>query len=429
MSGEEQPLVGMATGMLEIAQQRLAQAYPFHARFIATWHTQASTLVHTMGVTVSGGKIVLYFNPTFVVACSFPHLIGVLHHEVNHLLFGHLFMDPADFPDGPAFTVAQEVTANEWIPEPLPGTPVLLARFPQLPANEDTCTRYHRLARASGGQSTYQTGHPMDHKRPQPVPNSVSSGHKQPPSAPLSEAVATLDDHHVWAEARASGPLAQMAVRVLIRQAVEALSPAQWQHLPPALRAHLRAMGSGATAGASLEALTPGGIGDLDWRQLLRRYVRTATARRPVFTRPSRRFPTLVGIVPGHLQHSTRATIVVVIDTSASMSTALLERIAGELDRLAVGHEVVVVECDAVVQAVYPYRGRLSSVRGRGGTDLRPPFDPALLGRLHPDLLLYFTDGDGPAPALPPTVPVLWCLTPGGQRPAPWGRALRLPAG
>lgn len=428
MIREDQSLIGMATGMLDIAQQRLAQAYPFHARFIATWHTQASTLVHTVGVTVSGGKIMLYFDPTFVVACSFPHLMGVLHHEVNHLLFGHVFMDPGDFPDGQALTVAQEITANEWIPEPLPGTPVLLAHFPHLPANEDTCTRYHRLAWVDHGQSLYQTGAPMDRKTPLSVPNSAAPGHKHPPSA-LPPDATTLDDHHVWAEARASGPLGQMAVRVLIRQAVEALSPAQWQRLPPALRARLGSLGSGTAPGASLEALASDSSSHLDWRQLLRRYVHTATARRPVFTRPSRRFPTLVGIIPGHLPHLTRATIMVVIDTSASMSATMLERIAGELDRLAVGHEVVVVECDAVIHAVYPYRGRLSSISGRGGTDLRPPFDPALLGRLHPDLLVYFTDGGGPAPALPPPVPVLWCLTPGGQRPASWGRALQLPAG
>lgn len=116
-----------------------------------------------------------------------------------------------------------------------------------------------------------------------------------------------------------------------------------------------------------------------------------------------------------------------VLDTSGSISTAMLEAIAGELDRLASYHAVTVVECDAAVQAIYVYRGRLTAVRGRGGTDLRPPFDPALLRQVCPEVVVYFTDGGGPAPDAPPAVPVIWCLTPGGQRPAQWGRVLRLP--
>src|SRR5262249_6759735 len=128
------------------AQQRMLRAYPFYARFVAAWRCQATTRVATMGVTVEHGTIVLYYHPAFVVACTYPELVGVLLHETHHLLFEHLFLDPAQFPDAQALLIAEEVTANEWIHEPLPGTPILLAHFPQLPANEDTLTRYKRLA-------------------------------------------------------------------------------------------------------------------------------------------------------------------------------------------------------------------------------------------------------------------------------------------
>jgi hypothetical protein len=86
----------------------------------------------------------------------------------------------------------------------------------------------------------------------------------------------------------------------------------------------------------------------------LRQYVRKTTERRPVFTRPPRRFPHLVGIVPGQLHQPTRATVMSVIDSSASIGRTLLEMIAGELDHLASNHTVVVVECDAMVLRVYP---------------------------------------------------------------------------
>ena len=48
---------------------------------------------------------------------------------------------------------------------------------------------------------------------------------------------------------------------------------------------------------------------------------------------------------------------------------------------------------------------------------LRPPFAPDVLERFSPGLIVYFTDGHGPAPASPPPgVSVLWILT--GANPA-----------
>ena len=56
----------LAAGKLAVAQQRMVQTYPFHARFVAAWHVQAAPAVRTMGVTVQGGAIGLLFNPAFV---------------------------------------------------------------------------------------------------------------------------------------------------------------------------------------------------------------------------------------------------------------------------------------------------------------------------------------------------------------------------
>ena len=52
---------------------------------------------------------------------------------------------PAQFPDEYARMLAEEVTVNEWVPGPLPGKPITLAQFPELPGNEDTLTRYNKL--------------------------------------------------------------------------------------------------------------------------------------------------------------------------------------------------------------------------------------------------------------------------------------------
>lgn len=136
--------------------------------------------------------------------------------------------------------------------------------------------------------------------------------------------------------------------------------------------------------------------------------------------------PDLIGLLPAQCRLATKPIVMAVIDTSASMVTALLEIIGAELSRLARDYQVTVVECDAEVLSCYPYRGRIKTVVGRGGTDLRPPFEAQFLARVRPDVIVYFTDGDGPAPSGPPPIPVIWCLTPCGSRPATWGREIHM---
>jgi predicted metal-dependent peptidase len=100
---------------------------------------------------------------------------------------------------------------------------------------------------------------------------------------------------------------------------------------------------------------------------------------------------------------------------------AELSEIALQLAELASFADVTVVECDARVQRVYRFYGRLEAVVGRGGTDLRPPFDRDLLARFRPDGFVYFTDGLGPFPLRDPGVPTLWVLTKPVDFRCPWG--------
>jgi predicted metal-dependent peptidase len=82
---------------------------------------------------------------------------------------------------------------------------------------------------------------------------------------------------------------------------------------------------------------------------------------------------------------------------------------------------VIVAECDASVARVYPFAGKIENVVGRGGTDLRPVFDPSILGAHDVDGVVYFTDGDGPFSKEPAPVPTLWVLTKPHTFGCPWG--------
>jgi predicted metal-dependent peptidase len=352
--------------------------------------------------------------------------MGVLCHEVHHLLFGHLLIDPADFADARALLIAEEVTANEWITLPLPGAPILLEHYPLLRRDEDTLTRYQRLAESEVPQFTHAT----DENSPSGVPESASAVPKNLLCVPKQavpgqeNAPHALDDHSLWDEARDSAVLSAMVIRVAVGEAASEISASEWNVVPDAFRSQVARVCAGAAPGNGIASIVPVATTARDWRKVLQRYVRHATELRPVFTRPPRRFPELVGVVPSSIRRPTTATIMVAIDTSGSISTTDLAEISSEIERFARDHRVTIVECDCTVRRTYPYSGRLRAVHGRGGTDFRPVFDRALLKSIKPDVIIYFTDGFGPAPAARPPVPTIWCLSEGGVKPASWGREL-----
>jgi predicted metal-dependent peptidase len=388
---EQRPEFRQAEGRLQLAQERLAAEYPFFVALLARTRVTARPGVGTMAVVTAGEDLLLLHNPTWVLGIPVAELVGVLLHEVHHVLFGHLTMRAEDYPNRAALTIAQEVTVNEYIAEPLPGKPVLLKDYPILPPRESTAERYRRLEKV--------------------IPDD-------------GQVVVTLDNHDVWAEA---GPgdgraEAEAAVRQAVEDALALVDPGQ---VPQDLRDALRALGVGSTPGGGREGVATGGRGRVDWQRLLRRYVGQVLEVRPLYGRPPRRFPELAGVLPGRGRQAARPKVMAVIDTSASITAGLLSTIEAELARLARHHEVLVVECDCRVQRVYPFRP-LADVWGRGGTDFRPAFEPGFLRRHRPDLVVYFTDGYGEAPDRPPGVPVVWCLTPGGRKPARWGKDIHM---
>src|SRR5262249_43486551 len=158
--------------------------------------------------------------------------------------------DPADYPDPWARIVAQEVTANEFITEPLPGTPITLDQFPTLPPLESTRRRYDRLKkvkirkrspigaggpahgaphhRARAGARAREGGAPGAGPGPASVP---ARGRPRPIGSLPVAAVAdrrTVDDHAVWAEARRDLDRSRQAIREVIEEAILEAGPGRF---------------------------------------------------------------------------------------------------------------------------------------------------------------------------------------------------------
>lgn len=377
-----------ARGKVLLAIDRLAAEKPLHAGILGRWRLAEDTSISTMAVGFRSGRLTLYFCPAFVESITLDELIGVVDHECNHILLGHVFHESAPNENRNARIAAEECSSNEWVSHSLPGDPILLSSYPNLAPNGDTEERYEALKDI--------------------VPEAK---------------VITLDEHSTWAEILAGGQLASAVVAVVIAQAWDKLSPEERAktNLPPAIQNLVEK--ARASAGSSVIGT---GTASVPWQRVLRRYVGRSVNRRPVFGRVPRRFPEMVGILPGRGRQGSRPKIMAVIDTSGSMSPAILADISAELSVMAKTYEVLVVECDSEVRAVYPHR-TISELHGRGGTDFRPPLESSFLKKHKPDLVIFFSDGHGKAPSDQPRgVPVVWVITPRGHKPTVWGQEIRL---
>lgn len=126
--------------------------------------------------------------------------------------------------------------------------------------------------------------------------------------------------------------------------------------------------------------------------------------------------------------------VAVVLDTSASMgidtqiSTALRE-IKGVIQSTG-QHSCWILQVDTA-EAVEPKRVTVADmdrfqVAGRGGTDFCPAFEAIKKLQPKPSVMVYMTDGYGPAPKnKPEDLEVIWCLI--GEKPhipAKWGHVV-----
>lgn len=377
--------------------------YPYYAAILARFVPVADPSVARMAVSFVDARFYLHVNADSFLAEP-QYLRGVLLHEVHHVALGHLahpkFADPAE-PE--LMDLALEMSANEYITEPLPD-PIVWQAYAQagIRAGQSSLERYEKLRAAlrDGGFKA------------KPVPG---------------VGVERVDDHR-FLRGRARDPGAVEHTRqLLVKAGAEAEETRRGQDDDGPRR-----LLCGREPGRLVEELT--GVrgpveAALDWKVALRMFV--ARARAPVHTyaRPSRRFPGRVGEMPGRAwtpRIIDRPTLLVAIDTSMSMSAEELTEIAGQLARLSDHARLIVAECDTEIARVYPFAGTLDEVHGRGGTDLRPVFEPAFLGARKVDGVVYFTDGEGPVPEAPPPLPVLWVLTKAGELACPWGERARL---
>lgn len=357
------------------------------------------TVTPTAAVSFAGGRMNLYVNPEFFCKLSPTEQLGVIKHEVLHLILRHPFrvepgMDPL------MYNIAADLVVNQYIKRPakLFKGAVTLATFPDLELEPLKSADYYyaRLRALRAGK--------ID--APQSLAALLAFGECCP-------------DHHGWWVASPTDlQLGDAGCDRIIYDA--------------ATRWGLRNIGSlpGPLGEAVLAAINRR-RGGIDWRRVLRMFA--TSSRKTRITNTLRRQSKRYGTFPG-IQVKRYCSVAVVVDTSGSISDYDLSEFFSEIHTMwRAGSEVEIIECDARVQRVYEYRGAVpKAVAGRGGTRFDPAFEYLQQIRLKRrfDACIYLTDGHAPAPNVRPPCPLLWVVCHSGRvgDHLRFGRHVKIPA-
>ena len=203
------------------------------------------------------------------------------------------------------------------------------------------------------------------------------------------------------------------------------------ERLTAAVQQYERTRGTlpGHLAGIIGQILKP----EINWREMLAQFMTSCYGGSRRWLPPARRH-VWEGLYL-QSQRDERLKAVVAIDMSGS-TIGDLPKFFGELTSLLNsfgGYDLTVIYCDAEVQKVEHFDevntldpNRTWKTYGGGGTSFTPVFDYVdAHSELEPNLLIYFTDGDGDSPRKAPRYPVMWLVTQDGCNPASWGNIVR----
>jgi predicted metal-dependent peptidase len=320
---------------------------------------------------------------------GWTYMLGVLEHEILHIVLGHLFIK---FQDKTRGNVAMDLSVNCIIPDGgLPGK-YLTPEMYGFERKKSSFWYYTHLQ----NNDTYQKQCANGEFGVGGVLSHVMSSHK------------------MWDDV-SDDVVAKEFAKDIIRKAKE-LCNKNFGNIPGEVL-------------AQIEELLKGEKAIVPWAKVLRMFVASCAESALDYTvkRVSRRF----GTRPGTRKEDV-LRVAVAIDTSGSISDEQIKTFFNEVRWIwKNGVQVVVYEADCQVCAVYPFKGKFTGkVHGRGGTDLEPVLKEVENEKF--DALIYFTDFYAPKIEKRYRIPTLWVLHSDmdrAQYPVKWGRYIKIDSG
>ena len=367
---------------------------PFYGLFLIMLNKQWSDQVNTAAVGRKGIAYNLYINEVFWASLNDKQRRGLLKHELLHIGFFHL-TDFEHQTDDFISNVAQDMEINQYIDrDDLPPGPVLLENYPELNLEpKKGCNYYYEKL--------------MQGKKDGNCPNlnklleayGQGQGQCQISVNGNGDVMVRLPDHSTWEEFEG------------LDEATQKLIKKQTEHIIKEVADQVtksRGVVPGEFQGI-LDNINLQEEPKFDWKGYLRRFAGGSTK---IYTKKSRRkYNKRYDENPG-LKIKPRRHILFAIDTSGSVSAEELRECVQELHHIhKTGTDITVIQADTYIRDIAPFNHRAEfKLHGRGGTTFQPVIDYYNENVHKYTCLMYFTDGEAPAPT-PARGRMLWVLS------------------
>ena len=391
------------------------QESPFYAELSRHIRKTPTKGLPTAGVTFNKetDELVLLWNPDFFEGLSNSEIKGVLLHEFNHLIFGHL----ADRRREPhrTWNIATDLAINSLIyasmgakseDRPLPKEGLVPGQRPLMDpemlakAPPDQRAAYEQFADLIASFPTLQTSEWYHFKL---LEEAKKNGGDDDKSKSMRQLLGTepgdieiiiggdsMDDHSGWDKIpEEMRPYVEGRIKAVLEKAVNHADGQAngWGNMPASMQAEIRRSVSNI----------------INWRSVLKQFVGSLTRgeRTTSIKRINRRYPY---IHPG-VKRGYTAKLAIAIDQSGSVDDGQLNGFFSELATLTkrVSVDILPFDCHLDPKDVFEWKKgtspKLGRVRG-GGTDFNAPTrwvnDPKNRGKY--DGFLILTDGECGAP-------------------------------
>ena len=326
----------------------------------------------TMGVRiVNGGDIQCIYYPTFVDSQSIEELIGVVQHEIEHVVRVHCVRIGQRDPF--LWNMACDMAVNGPRNFPRIGYRDTVKHMLILPMGGDIVWIPADWSTDETAEYYYNKLEKMRDKARGKARGTANSESDDDPFGGMQFG-GIIDDHTVWNQTDVSEDEARQVIRDMITTATDKCQ--------------------GRAPGHLTEAIARLNTPVVRWRELLRHYLgKHVGNQRKTYSRRNRRRDWF-GVAG--ISHHAAANVCVIIDTSGSIGTKELEQFFAEIDAIASKAQVSILQWDFEFHGFDKYRRgdwKKFQVHGRGGTDMAAPVRWLIENRLVADVQVMLTDG------------------------------------
>jgi len=377
----------------------------------------------------------MYFNPDFVDQQRYTeHVSGVINHEINHMMRGHLTIDRTGL-DVEVLNLTLEVHANmdiprSWLPPQTEDGEALTHEHFNLDKDlRDWKDIYAVMIKRFNKKKNRKDKQKKELKATgiAAVIKGAGTGHTETPQT--SKKMSKKLKKKLTSKPEVNNMLAKVLNKVWKEQVDDVIKkgedPEMSEEEANTLKDALSQI-PGLLPGMR-EALLVDVPSKIRWEQHLRHFVCTIKKRSSSYRKMNKRFPDMMGIVPGRDFKSGKCNLFIGIDTSGSCCS-FVPSFVSEIKKLARHADGIVVEHDAAIMDTYRLKDakKKKNFRGGGGTDFSKILtDEAILkvakqyGVKKFDGIVFLTDLWAHFPTTSPSAPILFFVPDINTNPQP----------